>query len=45
MIDRIMPDMDGIDTMRNVRRQEYGLCRNTPIVVISADPDMTLLPF
>lgn len=41
LIDRIMPDMDGIDTMRNVRRQEYGLCRNTPIVVISADSTST----
>ena len=41
LMDRIMSNMDGVDTMRNVRRQEYGFCRNTPIIVITADSTST----
>lgn len=37
LMDYMMPDMDGVDTMKNVRHQENGLCRNTPIIVLTAD--------
>ena len=36
-----MPGMDGVETLKEVRKQENGLCRETPIVVLTADPSMS----
>lgn len=32
-----MPEMDGIECMHAIREQTGGLCRNTPIVVVTAN--------
>ena len=36
-MDHEMPDMDGIQTMERVRKQEGGLCKNTPIIALTAN--------
>ena len=40
-MDYMMPGMDGVETLKEVRKQENGLCRETPIVVLTADPSMS----
>ena len=40
-MDYMMPGMDGVETLKEVRRQENGLCRETPIVVLTADSSMS----
>lgn len=37
LLDYIMPDMDGLETLRELRRQENGLCRDSAIVILSAN--------
>lgn len=37
LMDYLMPGMDGIETMQKIRKQENGLCRETPIVVLTAN--------
>ena len=40
-MDYMMPGMDGVETLKEVRRQENGLCRETPIVVLTADSSIS----
>lgn len=37
LLDSLMPDMDGIATLRAIRRQENGLCRETPVIAVTAN--------
>ena len=37
LMDHIMPEMDGIECLENIRNQEGGLNRSTPIVVLTAN--------
>lgn len=37
LMDHMMPDMDGIDTIKALRRQENGLCRNSSVILLSAN--------
>lgn len=37
LMDHIMPEMDGIECLNNIRSQEGGLNRGTPIVVLTAN--------
>lgn len=37
LMDHLMPEMDGIECMHAIREQTGGLCRNTPIVVVTAN--------
>ena len=36
-MDHLMPEMDGIECMHAVRAQSGGLCRKTPIVILTAN--------
>ncbi len=36
-MDYMMPDMDGGQLLREVRKQENGLCKDTPVVLLSAN--------
>lgn len=36
-MDYMMPDMDGGEVYKQIRKQENGLCRDTPIVLLSAN--------
>jgi signal transduction histidine kinase/ActR/RegA family two-component response regulator len=36
-MDHMMPQMDGIETLHCLREQENGLCRETPVVVMTAN--------
>lgn len=37
LMDYMMPEMDGVQTMRQLRRQENGLCRDSAVIVLSAN--------
>lgn len=37
LLDYMMPDMDGPDTLRNLRVQENGLCRETPVIALTGN--------
>lgn len=37
LMDYMMPEMDGVQTLKQIRKQENGLCRNSAIVVLSAN--------
>ena len=37
LMDYMMPKMDGAATLRQIRKQENGLCRDTPVVVLTGD--------
>lgn len=37
LLDSLMPDMDGIQTLKEIRRQKNGLCRQTPIIALTAN--------
>ena len=36
-MDHLMPDMDGIETLHAIREQVGGLCKNTPVVALTAN--------
>ena len=36
LMDYMMPEMNGSETLRQIRRQENGLCRDSAVVVLSA---------
>ncbi|MCM1210137.1 MAG: DegV family EDD domain-containing protein [Blautia sp.] len=37
LMDYMMPEMDGAQTMRLLRKQENGLCRDSAVIVLSAN--------
>ena len=37
IMDYMMPDMDGGNLLKEIRRQEAGLCRNTDVILMSAN--------
>lgn len=37
LLDHMMPDMDGITTLSMIRRQENGLCKETPVIALTAN--------
>ena len=37
IMDYMMPEMDGAETLRKVRKQENGLCRESAVLLLSAD--------
>jgi len=37
LLDCMMPGMDGVETLRAIRRQENGLCRRSPIIALTAN--------
>ena len=39
LMDYMMPEMDGVQTLRQLRRQENGLCRNSAVIVLSANTE------
>ncbi|MBE5890273.1 MAG: DegV family EDD domain-containing protein [Lachnospiraceae bacterium] len=36
LMDYMMTEMNGIETMKEIRKQENGLCKNTPIIALTA---------
>ncbi len=36
-MDHMMPEMDGVETLAAMRRQEYNKCRNTPVIALTAN--------
>lgn len=36
-MDHMMPQMDGIETLKQIRIQEYGRCHETPVVALTAN--------
>lgn len=36
-MDHMMPEMDGIETLEAMRAQENNLCRNTPVIALTAN--------
>lgn len=36
-MDHEMPQMDGIETLRRIRQQSDGLCRETPVIALTAN--------
>ncbi len=37
LLDSMMPGMDGMETLREIRRQKNGLCRQTPVIAMTAN--------
>ncbi len=37
LMDYMMPEMDGMQTLKEVRRQKNGLCRDSAVIVLSAN--------
>lgn len=37
LLDHMMPEMDGIATLHEIRVQENGLCRSTPVLALTAN--------
>lgn len=37
LLDSMMPGMDGVATLKEIRRQENGLCRQTPVIALTAN--------
>lgn len=40
LMDYMMPDMDGVDTLKIIRKQENGLCNETPVILLTANSAM-----
>ncbi len=36
-MDHMMPEMDGVETLSRVRQQENGLCREVPVIALTAN--------
>ena len=36
-MDHMMPEMDGVETLKKLRRQENGLCRKVPVIALTAN--------
>ena len=36
-MDHMMPEMDGMETLQRVTQQENGLCRETPVIALTAN--------
>ncbi len=41
LMDHLMPEMDGVQCLHAIREQVGGLCRNTPVVVVTANAGST----
>lgn len=37
LMDHMMPGMDGVETLQKIRSQENGMCRETPVVALTAN--------
>ena len=37
LLDDMMPGMDGLETLKELRNQENGLCRETPVIALTAN--------
>ncbi len=37
LVDYMMPDMNGLETLREIRKQENGLCRETAVIALTAN--------
>lgn len=37
LMDYMMPEMDGVETLKRLRRQENGLCRESAVIVLTAN--------
>ena len=38
LMDYMMPEMNGAETLRQLRKQENGLCRDSAVIALSANP-------
>ncbi len=36
-MDHMMPEMDGVETLNRIQMQENGLCRETPVIALTAN--------
>lgn len=36
-LDHMMPDMDGVETLHRMKQQEENLCRDVPVVILTAN--------
>jgi len=36
-MDHLMPEMDGVETLQHLRKQEQNLCKDTPIIALTAN--------
>ena len=39
-LDRMMPEMDGMETMQHMKEMEDNLCKNTPVIMLTANAIM-----
>lgn len=37
LLDHMMPGMDGIETLEQIRKQENGMCREVPVIALTAN--------
>ncbi len=37
LLDYMMPGMDGLETLKNIRRQENGMCRETAVIALTGN--------
>ncbi len=37
LLDHMMPEMDGIETLRRMKQMEENLCKNTPVIALTAN--------
>ena len=44
-MDHEMPEMDGIETLDRIREQANGLCRNTPVIALTANAGADMRDF
>lgn len=40
LMDHLMPEMDGVMTLKEIRKQENSLCKDIPAIVLTANVDM-----